>query len=56
MVKEPYFKVFGDGGYGLRIDHRSNAVILNLDHNLTLKKWRSKTISESSDLLKVIGN
>lgn len=56
VVKEPYFKVFGDGGYGLRVDHRSDAVTLNLDHDLIPKKWRSSTVGESSNSLKAIGN
>jgi hypothetical protein len=26
LVKEPYFKVMGDGEYGLRVDHLSDVV------------------------------
>lgn len=28
LVKEPYFKVMGDGEYGLRVDHLSDVILL----------------------------
>jgi hypothetical protein len=31
LVKEPYFKVIGDGEYSLRVDHLSNIIHLERD-------------------------
>jgi len=36
IVKEPYYKVIGDGEYGLRIDHLSNVITLYKSDNRIL--------------------
>jgi hypothetical protein len=34
LVKEPYFKVMGDGEYGLRIDHVSDLLHIDTRHKM----------------------
>ena len=58
LVKEPYFKVMGDGEYGLRVDHLSDVIHLKRDDARIPKAWqpRSVEIERSADLLKIKGN
>jgi hypothetical protein len=39
LIKEPFFKVTGDGEYGLRIDHVSDLVRIDARHKLWSKQW-----------------
>ena len=40
LVKEPYFKVMGDGRYGLRVDHVSDILRVEGDENIP-EAWRT---------------
>jgi hypothetical protein len=44
VVKEPYFKVMGDGNYGLRIDHVSDLVWLFETDDRVPLQWRPQVI------------
>lgn len=52
LLKEPYFKCIGNGGYGLRVDHPSDILWLSDDDPLVPAAWqmnknrRSKTAEE----------
>jgi hypothetical protein len=39
LLKEPFFKIMGDGEYGLRIDHVSDLVRIDARHELWPKQW-----------------
>ena len=39
LIKEPFFKVMGDGGYGLRIDHISDVLHIDTRHELCPTQW-----------------
>ncbi len=39
LIKEPFFKIMGDGEYGLRIDHVGDYVRIDVHHKLWSKKW-----------------
>jgi hypothetical protein len=39
LIKEPFFKIMGDGEYGLRIDHVSDLVRIDARHKLWSKQW-----------------
>lgn len=58
VVKEPYFKVMGDGDYGLRIDHVSDLIWLSeIDDRVPLQ-WRPQIsqIDKTADEWKSEGN
>lgn len=57
VVKEPYFKVMNDGGYGLRVDHVNDVVWLFPGDSSIPLAWQSR-ISELKDagILKEEGN
>ncbi len=58
VVKEPYFKVMIDGGYGLRVDHLSDVIWLPPDDERIPLGWRAR-ISEfekTVETLKEEGN
>lgn len=42
LIKEPYFKVMGDGEYGLRVDHLSDVVSLKRDDIKVPLKWKQR--------------
>jgi len=42
VVKEPYFKVMGDGDYGLRIDHVSDLIWLSETDDRVPLQWRPR--------------
>jgi len=39
LIKEPFFKIMGDGEYGLRVDHVSDLVRIDARHKLCSKQW-----------------
>jgi hypothetical protein len=39
VIKEPFFKIMGDGEYGLRIDHVGDLVRIDARHKLWPKQW-----------------
>lgn len=43
LVKEPFFKVMGDGGYGVRVDHVTDIVPIDDAHSLCPNKWNSSS-------------
>lgn len=58
LVKEPYFKVMGDGEYGLRVDHLSDVVHLTSGDSWIPKAWQPRRIKIglSAESLKTRGN
>ncbi|KAL8936569.1 MAG: hypothetical protein Q9211_004123 [Gyalolechia sp. 1 TL-2023] len=58
LVKEPYFKVMGDGEYGLRVDHLSDVVHLKKDDARMPTAWQPRLIEieRSAESLKIKGN
>lgn len=58
LVKEPYFKVMGDGQYGLRVDHLSDVVHLKGSNTMIPKGWRPRLIEivDTAESLKLKGN
>ena len=58
LVKEPYFKVMGDGEYGLRVDHLSDVTYLKRDDARIPKAWQPRLIEieRSAESLKIKGN
>jgi len=58
LVKEPYFKVLGDGGYGLRVDHLSDVVYLEKGDTRIPKEWRPRLVgmTVTAESLKLKGN
>ena len=58
LVKEPYFKVMGDGEYGLRVDHLSDIVHIKRDYARIPKAWQPRKIESvpSAESLKIKGN
>jgi hypothetical protein len=51
-VKEPYYKVSGDGGVLVRVDHRSDFILLKPDDALVPVKLRSTSTGNKSNLKK----
>lgn len=58
IVKEPYFKVMGDGGYGLRVDHLSDVVILKETDERVPDVWKPRLIEldRTAEWFKLKGN
>ncbi|KAH7357056.1 hypothetical protein BKA65DRAFT_392716 [Rhexocercosporidium sp. MPI-PUGE-AT-0058] len=58
LLKEPYFKCVGDGGYGLRVDHPSDVVWLSIDDPRVPPAWRETgdTGAKSGEELNQEGN
>lgn len=58
VIKEPFYKIMGDGEYGLRIDHVSDLVRIDPHHNLWPKVWtpRSYYFERTVDAWKQEGN
>ena len=58
IVKEPYFKVMNDGGYGLRVDHLSDVVWLAPDDEMIPRSWRApiSEFEKTAEALKEEGN
>lgn len=58
LVKEPYFKVMGDGDYGLRVDHLSDVVYLKKGDTMIPDKWRPRLFETvgTAESLKLKGN
>ncbi|KAG4435228.1 hypothetical protein IFR05_009304 [Cadophora sp. M221] len=49
MLKEPYFKCVGDGGYGLRVDHPTDIVWLSNEDPRVPPAWRESGNSNAKD-------
>ena len=47
LIKEPFFKIMGDGEYGLRIDHVSDLVHIDTYHKLWSKQWTPQLLDLS---------
>lgn len=58
LVKEPYFKVMGDGEYGIRVDHLSDVIHLKRDDPRMPTAWQPQLIEIqlSAESLKTKGN
>lgn len=58
LVKEPYFKVMGDGEYGLRVDHLSDVIHIKKDVARIPRSWQTQIIPSihSAESLKTKGN
>lgn len=58
LIKEPYLKTTSDGGYGLRVDHVSDAIRLGAFHDMVPEKWKPTVmnISKTADDWKQEGN
>ena len=58
LIKEPCFKVTGEGEYGLRIDHLSDAVHVGKYDDMTPEKWQAQASDQAStaESLKIKGN
>jgi hypothetical protein len=57
LIKEPYFKIMGDGEYGLRVDHASDIIWVEEDERVPLQ-WRLRIsdLDKSADDWKLEGN
>lgn len=44
LIKEPFFKIMGDGEYGLRVDHVSDLVCISPCHNMMPKQWSPRVL------------
>ena len=49
LVKEPYFKIMNDGGYGLRVDHISDFFWLSKDDDRVPLGWRDQITEIEKD-------
>ncbi|KAJ8069889.1 hypothetical protein OCU04_000300 [Sclerotinia nivalis] len=58
LIKEPYFKTTSDGGYGLRVDHVSDIILLDEHHDMLPEKWKPTVldIGKTADDWKLEGN
>lgn len=58
ILKEPYFKVISDGGYGLRVNHLSDVIWLSPDDERIPRDWRARIsgFEKTAETLKEKGN
>lgn len=58
IVKDPFFKIMGDGEYGVRVDHVSDLMYIDGNHKLCPQKWKKSAsdIHKSADSWKQAGN
>ncbi|KAB8302482.1 hypothetical protein EYC80_005886 [Monilinia laxa] len=58
LIKEPYLKTTSDGGYGLRVDHVSDLVCLDANHDMLPKDWKPRVVDldKTADDWKQEGN
>ncbi|KAL2073601.1 hypothetical protein VTL71DRAFT_10927 [Oculimacula yallundae] len=58
LLKEPYFKCVGDGGYGIRVDHPTDIIWLANDDPRVPLAWKSsqKDVGKSGEEWKQEGN
>jgi hypothetical protein len=58
LIKEPFFKIMGDGESGLRIDHVSDLVRIDARHKLWPKQWTPNlfNLRRTADYWKQEGN
>jgi hypothetical protein len=56
-VKEPWFKIFEDGEYGIRVDHVSDFEVLERDDDRVPAAWKPQSVRlEKAVDVKVRGN
>ncbi|KAK0717706.1 hypothetical protein B0T26DRAFT_854808 [Lasiosphaeria miniovina] len=51
IIKEPYFKLMSDGGYGLRVDHLSDVVFLAANDERIPSSWQQESAQQSATAL-----
>src|SRR6202043_3212755 len=58
LVKEPYFKVMADGGYGLRIDHLSDLICIREGNERLPNQWSPRVfvVGKAANDWKLEGN
>jgi hypothetical protein len=58
LLKEPYFKTTGGGGYGIRVDHPTDLLFLSEDDPRVPSEWRleSEDVKRTADEWKQEGN
>lgn len=58
LLKEPYFKIMGDGEYGLRVDHLSDVIHIRGNDARIPDAWKKQLIADeqSAESLKAKGN
>ena len=56
MIKEPYYKILGDGTYGIRVDHVSDLIKLNMEGNQVPTSWRKDAVTKTANQWKEDGN
>jgi hypothetical protein len=58
LLKEPYYKILGDGEYGLRVDHLSDMIHIDNDDVRVPNAWQPRIIGldQSAASLKDEGN
>lgn len=58
ILKEPYFKIVGSGGYGIRVDHPSDIVWLEDNDSRVPSAWKPQifTLFDTADEWKQEGN
>ncbi|KAL8694772.1 MAG: hypothetical protein Q9218_000618 [Villophora microphyllina] len=58
IVREPYFKIMNDGGYGLRVDHISDVIWLSSDDERVPLGWgpQISEVDKTAQTLKEEGN
>ncbi len=53
ILKEPYFKVMNDGGYGLRVDHVGDIIWLSADDERVPAAWKPRISDLDIDAMQV---
>lgn len=58
LIKEPYLKTGSDGAYSLRVDHVSDLVCLDADHDMLPRDWKPRVVDldKTADDWKQEGN
>lgn len=51
ILKEPYFKVMNDGGYGLRVDHVGDLTGLSVDDERVPATWKPRILDLDIDAM-----
>ena len=55
IVKEPYFKVMNDGGYGLTVDHVSDLILLSVDDERVPAAWKPRITELEKNAMELKG-
>jgi len=53
ILKEPYFKVQNDGGYGLRVDHVGDLIWLSVDDERVPAAWKPRISNLEIDAMQL---